>query len=118
MRELVVEQRARRLAVRVYDLTEGFPPSERFGLAREIRRSAISIGSNLAEGSGRATDREFSRFVDIALGSLRELRFQCGVATDLGYIEEAASVSLESETNQLRAMLISLKRSLSQPGAT
>ncbi len=99
--------------MQLYDLTERFPSVEQLGLAREIRRSAVSVGSNIAEGSGRVPDREFSRFVDIALGSLRELRFQLGVAADLGFFEEAAAARIEAETGELRAMLLGLKRSLS-----
>jgi four helix bundle protein len=87
-RDLVVWQRAMDLAQAVYDLTRSFPPDERFGLTAQVRRAAVSIPSNIAEGQGRGGEAEFVRFLRIAHGSLREVETQltlalrCGLATE------------------------------------
>lgn len=80
---LDVERDAFELVCAVYRATEGFPIREHYGLARELRRSAVSVGSNIAEGSGRGSGADYARFVDIAVGSARELTFQVRVATEL-----------------------------------
>jgi four helix bundle protein len=85
-RELVAWQRARALAVAVYQASESFPPPERFGLAGQMRRAAVSIASNIAEGAGRGTDSELRRFLRIARGSLRELQTQITIASDLEFL--------------------------------
>jgi len=77
---------ARALVRTVYEATRGFPPEETYGLALQLRRSAVSIPSNVAEGAGRDGDREFLRFLSIARGSLSELETQLLIATDLGYL--------------------------------
>ncbi|MCA9077615.1 MAG: four helix bundle protein [Planctomycetaceae bacterium] len=70
--KLDVWQRAIRLSNRVYELTKTFPNEERFGLTSQMRRTAVSIAANIAEGSGRVSDRDFARFLEIAYGSLME----------------------------------------------
>jgi S23 ribosomal protein. len=87
-RELVAWQRARALAGAVYVATEHFPLRERFGLAAQMRRAGISIVSNIAEGAGRGSDREFHRFLQIARGSLGELQTQITIAADLELIAD------------------------------
>jgi four helix bundle protein len=80
-RRLQVYQMARELVSQVYAVAAMLPPAERYDLARQLRRAAISVGSNIAEGCGRATRRDLCAFLDIALGSARELEFQldlCG----------------------------------------
>ena len=78
---LQVTALARTLAGEVYCATAGFPERERFGLTVHMRRSAVSIGSNISEGCGRGGDREFVQFLHVALGSATELEFQALVAT-------------------------------------
>ena len=80
---LRVTARARALASSVYRATGDFPLGERFGLTAQMRRAAVSIGSNIAEGCGRSGDKEFVHFLHIALGSVSELEFQAIVASDL-----------------------------------
>jgi four helix bundle protein len=70
----------------VYEVTRGFPGVEIYGLAAQLRRAAVSIPSNLAEGAGRNGRREFLRFVGVARGSLSELETQLLIAADLGYL--------------------------------
>src|SRR4051812_13816622 len=72
---------AEELALQVYHLTSTFPAEERYGFSQQMRRAAISIGSNIAEGCGRDGPREFARFLGIALGSATELAFQLRIAT-------------------------------------
>jgi four helix bundle protein len=86
-RKLEVWKIGRDFAVACYRLTGGFPEDERFGLVAQIRRAAVSIPSNIAEGVGRDTDAELLRFVRIALGSLNEVETQLEIAQLLGYLE-------------------------------
>ena len=74
------------LVTEVYRVTGGFPDTEKFGLVSQMRRAAVSLPSNIAEGGGRGTDKEFSRFLQIARGSLFELETQIEIATRLGLI--------------------------------
>ena len=80
-------KRARELVLSVYRRTQAFPKEETFGLAAQMRRAAVSIPSNIAEGAARAGEREFAQFLSIARGSLSELETQLLIATDLGYIK-------------------------------
>ncbi len=93
---LAVADRALTLAAQTYLLIKSFPPDERFGLTSQMRRAAVSIGSNIAEGCGRNTDKEFVAFLHVAMGSASELRFQLRVAETLGF-SSPASTQLERE---------------------
>ena len=96
-RDLRVWQQAMDLAMQVYRLTEAFPKHELYGLTGQVRRAAISIPSNIAEGKGRRTDRDFSSFLFRARGSLLELETQILLARRLEYLlEENAAVVLKS----------------------
>lgn len=79
---------SRKLATDVYKLTKNFPKEEMFGLTAQIRRCAVSIPSNIAEGAARTGSKEFAQFLSIARGSASELDTQLLIAADLGYIEE------------------------------
>jgi four helix bundle protein len=80
-------KKARELVVSVYRLSQAFPKEEMFGLTAQMRRAAVSIPSNIAEGAARTGDREFAQFLSIAKGSLSELETQLLIATDLGYMK-------------------------------
>jgi len=84
-RDLVVWQKAIEMALSVYRLTAGFPATERFGLATQMRRAAVSVSSNIAEGAGRATTGEFLQFLGIAPGSNYKLESQCVIACGLHF---------------------------------
>lgn len=88
-RELLVWQKAKALAVHVYRSTEHFPKNETYGLTSQIRRVAVSVVSNIAEGQGRLTSGEFSHFLGQARGSLLELETQLDIAVDLAYLEQS-----------------------------
>ena len=83
---------SRELVRNVYVLTKTFPKEEIFGLTAQIRRSAVSVASNIAEGAARAGNREFSQFLNVARGSLSELETQLLIAADVGYIKESDPV--------------------------
>ena len=83
---------ARELVRNVYVLTRTFPKEEMFGLVAQMRRAAVSVPSNIAEGAARAGDREFAQFLNIARGSLSELETQLFIAADLGYMKEGDPV--------------------------
>lgn len=78
------------LVKQVYSLTSTFPPHENFGLTSQLRRAAVSVPSNIAEGCARFTDREFLHFLGIARGSLSELETQLIIARELGYLQDDA----------------------------
>lgn len=76
------------VALMIYRTTKGFPKEEIYGLTSQMRRAAVSVPSNIVEGSARRTQVEYQRFLDIAYGSLKELHYQFGLAQRLGYIAE------------------------------
>ncbi|MGO8987295.1 MAG: four helix bundle protein [bacterium] len=103
--DLVVWQKAKDLVVEIYKLSESGALSRDFGLRDQIRRSAISIASNLAEGDERETDKESIRFFYIAKGSLAELRTQVQIAHEIGYLKRELYKSLENECIELGRMI-------------
>ena len=102
---------ARELVMRIYLLTQCFPKEEVFGLTIQLRRAAVSIPSNIAEGAARTGTREFAQFVNIARGSLSELETQLLIASDLAHL--SASDPIFSLTNRLARLLTGLHKSVS-----
>jgi four helix bundle protein len=111
-KELIVWQKAKRLAVAVYKVSKSFPRDEIYGLTAQARRSAVSVVSNIAEGQGRMTTGEFVQFLGHARGSLLELQTQLEIALDLEYVSAAQAQELESLSNDVRALLNRLIESL------
>ncbi|MDX1964283.1 MAG: four helix bundle protein [Pirellulales bacterium] len=111
-RELQVWQRGMDLAVRVCRAVSTFPNYEMYGLASQLRRAAISIPSNIAEGSARSGTREFLNFLSIAQGSLAEVETQLEIAFRLNYVQTTTFEEFLSETQQLTRMLFGLRNSL------
>ena len=109
---LRVTKHARTLAADLYRATATFPATERYGLTSQMRRAAVSIGSNISEGCGRTGDRELVRFLHIALGSASELEFQLLICTDLEYLTAEHSAHLTEATVHLKRMLASLIKAL------
>ena len=107
-KDLIVWQKAKDLAVIVYRASEGGVLGRDFGLRDQIRRSAVSIASNLSEGDERATDKESVRFFYIAKGSLAELRTQIQIAYEIGHLEKQSYESIEAECKTLGRMIGSL----------
>ncbi|MGI9175154.1 MAG: four helix bundle protein [Rhodothermales bacterium] len=111
-RDLEVWQRGMDLVESVYALTKPFPADERFGLTAQLRRAAISIPSNVAEGWGRGSRKEFMHFIKIARGSLAEVETQLIIAHRLGYLEEEPLQRTLDDATIEGKMLTALLRSL------
>ena len=114
-RDLVVWRRAQDLALSIYRSTSSFPKDERFGLTAQMRRAAVSVSSNIAEGCGRQGDRELARFLQIARGSVRELECQLHLSCQLGYLQQAMYTKLDADSQEISRMLNRLIRSFRSP---
>ena len=103
-RDLVVWQKAHEFVLAVYRLTEAFPEREKFGLCHQMRRAAVSIPANIAEGFGKRSRADKARFLNIAEGSLEECRYYLILANDLGYGHtDSSTVTLEETSRLLNA---------------
>ena len=111
--ELIAWQRAMEMARAVYKATKQFPDDERFGLTSQIRRAAVSVASNIAEGQGRLTAGEFRQFLGQARGSAFEVETQIQLASDLGYIPAQQAAKLIELTSEVSRLLNGLIRSIS-----
>jgi len=104
-RDLLVWQKAKLIALAVYRATESFPKSEVFGLRSQMRRAAISVVSNIAEGQGRGSKPDFAKFLCMARGSLLELETQLEISRELGFGKEAELKDIESDCYRLLGLL-------------
>ncbi|MFS4415420.1 four helix bundle protein [Maribacter sp. 2307ULW6-5] len=111
-KDLKVWQASMDFVVQVYKLSDDFPKHEVYGLSSQIRRAAVSIPSNLAEGAGRKSNKEFMRFLYISLGSLSEVETQLEIARRLNYISEDYFKNNEPSIFFIRKMLSGLIKSL------
>ena len=111
-RDLEVWQQAMDLVVECYRLSEAFPKDERYGLTSQLRRAAVSIPSNIAEGHARQHTKEFLQFLSIARGSLAELETQLILAERLNFASSALIMPLIDRANRITRMMASLKASL------
>ena len=110
--KLDVWQRAVELAAFVYDLTKGFPADEKFGITSQLRRAAVSVSSNIAEGSSRSSRQDFSRFVELAVGSLYEIVSQSFIARQQGFMDDGSFQNLHAKCDELIRMLSGLRNHL------
>lgn len=111
-RELIVWQKGMDLVMDIYQMSQKFPQEEMYGLTSQIRRSAVSIPSNIAEGQGRRTASEFKRFLAIARGSLQETETQIQIAHRLGYINENEETNLLEKCTEVAKLINGLSNSL------
>ena len=111
-RKLNVWQRGHELVLAIYQATESFPSTERFGLTSQMRRSATSIPSLVAEGCGRGTDADFARFLQMGLGSASELEYQLLLSRDLALLDEETYEQLNGKVVEVKRMLAGLKARL------
>jgi len=110
-RTLEVFQLADELVLKVYRATRKFPREELYGLVSQLRRSAVSVPTNIVDGYGRESDADRNRFLDIAFSSNRELGYLIGLTLRLGYLDSDLATELESMQGRIAAALAALKRS-------
>ena len=111
-RDLLVWQKSIALCVQVYKVCQAFPKSELYGLADQMKRAAVSVSSNIAEGQGRHHVKEFLHFLSVANGSLAELDTQRIIAESLGFFESDKSQRLDESITKIRKMLYALAAKL------
>jgi len=109
-RKLTVWQKAHELTLAVYKATRGFPKEELYGLTSQVRRSSVSVPSNIAEGCGRSGDAELARFLDISMGSASEVEYQLLLAHDLGFLHNRVYEPLAEAVVEVKRMLVASRR--------
>lgn len=112
-KDLKVWQKAIELVTEVYSITNSLPAEEKYGISSQIRRCSVSIPSNIAEGAGRTTNKDFSHFLDIAKGSSFELETQLIISTNLGYLDKSLFNNFNTKLNEVQRMITGLQKSLS-----
>ena len=111
-KDLLVWQNGIELVKQVYVLTQQFPSEEKFGLVSQMRRAAVSVPSNIAEGQARKSTAEFTQFLSITQGSLAELETQLIVSIELGFCSQGGAADLFTAIHRLQKMLHSLRTKL------
>ena len=111
-KDLKLWQKSVDLAVEVYKVTNSFPKEEMYGLTSQIKRSAVSIPSNIAEGAGRNTKKDFNNFLGISTGSSCELDTQLIIACRIGFMKESSLQALQKQIDEIQKMNWALKHSL------
>ena len=109
---LKIWQLAIELAKEIYRTTESYPKEEIYALISQMQRAAVSIPSNIAEGAGRETDKDFSHFLSIALGSSFELYTQIVLSKEIGYIDHTQTEKLQKMTIELQKMISAYKKKI------
>lgn len=110
--KLIVWQRSHKPVLSLYRVTQSFPTSERYELISQLRRAALSVPTNIAEGSKRAAPRDYGHFLNIAEGSLSETEYLVLVSRDLGYISSEAADGYLVELTELMKMLYGMKKTV------
>jgi len=110
-KELLVWQKAHQMTLDIYNATGSFPKEELYGLTSQLRRSAASIGANIAQGSGRRSNNEICRFLQIARGSASEVEYHLLLARDLKFLREEDFQKLSRQADELQRMLTALIQS-------
>jgi four helix bundle protein len=113
-KDLIAWQKAMDLVTEVYRLTKSFPNDERFGLTAQLRRAAVSVPSNIAEGQARHSGADFRHFLHQARGSLAEVQTQLLIARNLGYISDADRRRLEERTEEAARILNGLTKAIAR----
>ena len=113
-RELKVWEKAHQLVIDFYAESQSFPREEIYGLTSQLRRSALSVPSNIAEGCGRDGDADLARFLQIAMGSASEMEYQLLLAHDLGYLRQESHDRLSERIREIKRMLASFLHTLRQ----
>lgn len=113
-KELAVWKKAYDLCLEIYRVTKGFPVEERYGLTSQLRRAAVSVPSNIAEGYGRKTTPDYIRTLYIAYGSLCEMETQALLSHDLHYVKDKEMNKVENDIGEVERMLKALIKSLEE----
>lgn len=103
-----------KLARRIYEVTSTFPTNEKYGIVSQMTRAAVSIPSNIAEGSGRSSDKDFSNFLGIAIGSIFELHTQVTICEQIGFIDDQIAKQLDEQTFSLQQQIAAFKQRLDE----
>jgi len=111
-KDLEVWKKSIEMVTKIYSLTRNFPKEELYGLTNQMRRAAVSVPSNIAEGAGRNSNKELMQFLFIASGSLAELETQIIIANNLGYLNNEQKVEIIQQISNIFKMLSGLKQSL------
>jgi len=111
-RELTVWQKGMDLVVEIYRMTNSFPKDELYGLTSQMRRAAVSVPSNIAEGHAQGTDNHFARYLSISQGSLKELETQVLIAQRLGYVDQETTQPVLSQCDEIGKMITGLQKTL------
>ena len=111
-RELKIWQRSMDFVVKVYEISANFPKEERYGLMSQLRRCAVSVQSNISEGAGRGTNKQFKRFLEFSMGSINEAQTQIELAHRVNYISNEIYNSLADEALQIYKMILAFYNSL------
>ncbi len=114
-KDLIAWQKAMELVAVLYDATDGFPSHEQFGLVSQLRRAAVSVPSNIAEGKANFSNRDFVRFLRHARGSLAEIETQILIAQQRKYLDTKTATNLAEKTDELGRILSGLINSLNPP---
>lgn len=113
-RDLKVWEKAHALTLKMYRLTKSFPVQEQYAITSQIRRTAVSIPTNIAEGCGRGSDSDFARFMEIAFASASELEYLLLLSKDLELIDSASYANTSTEVEEVKRMLYSFTQKLKE----
>lgn len=113
-KKLEMWQQSRAFCTEIYAVTSSFPESEKFGLTNQLRRASVSIPSNIVEGSSRNSNKDFSRFLDIAIGSAYEIETQLLISSDLDILSEEKLITLNKKLESIIKMIFHFKTSLNK----
>ncbi len=99
-----------KLARRIYELTSSFPANEKYGIVSQMTRAAVSVPSNIAEGAGRSSNKDFANFLSIAIGSIFELHTQVVICGQIGFLDTETVQQLEKQTFTLQQQILTYKQ--------
>jgi four helix bundle protein len=111
-KDLEIWKLSRLFCSQIYKTTSSFPDSEKFGLTNQLRRASVSVPSNIAEGCSRSSNKDFSRFLEISIGSIYEIETQLLIAFDLGYIDQEKLDELCTDLNKIIKMISKFRSTL------
>jgi four helix bundle protein len=114
-RKLVVWEKAHKLVLFIYGITKTFPSEERYGLTSQIRRAAVSAPTNIAEGCGRQSQKDFAHYLQNAFGSMQEVQYLSFLSLELKYLDAITHSTLENYIGEVKAMLTGLMQKVRRP---